>query len=84
MNSKKAKALRRALKNLQKQNPNLPEVNYLENERNRKTVAVENIDPSTGKLVTNNIVISAGTVTVNLKSIRGVYLRLKKDLEKTK
>jgi len=83
MNSKKAKALRRVLKNLQaQQNPTdqaLPQVAYSENKQNRKMISVEDLDEE-GNTVTKNIPIAAGTVTVEKRSVRGLYKHLKKTM----
>lgn len=81
MNSKKAKALRRVLKNLQaQQNPNdqaLPQVAYTENKQNRKMISVEDLDKD-GNTVTKEIPIAAGTVSVDKRTVRGLYKHLKK------
>lgn len=77
MNSKKAKALRKVLKNLQTQQPDIPKLEYTENKQNRKFISVEDLDAD-GNTITKQIPIASGTVTVNERSIRGLYKRLKK------
>jgi len=81
MNAKKAKALRRVLKNLAKQNPDkvLPDVAYTEDPTKRKMLTVKDMDKD-GQLVDKEIAISAGTVSVNPSSKRGLYNHLKKCL----
>ncbi len=81
MNAKKAKALRRVLKNLEKLNPqaNLSGQSntYSENEQNRKLITVEDFDKD-GNVISRVIPVAAGTITVNKDSKRGLYLHLKK------
>jgi len=73
------------MKNLEAQSPekfNGVEVTYNEDASRRKSIEIN--DLVDGKLVTKHISISAGTVTVNPTSKRGLYHRLKKNLEQTK
>jgi len=81
MNAKKAKALRRVMKNLAAQNPDrvLADVAYTEDQSRRKTITVQDMDKD-GQLVEKVIPISAGTVSVNPSSKRGLYNHLKKSL----
>ena len=80
MNAKKAKALRKVLKNLQASGNQMPEISYSENEQNRKRIAVEDFNEA-GELVQKVIPIASGTITVERNSIRGLYLHLKKSLK---
>jgi len=81
MNAKKAKALRKILRNLEKMQPEgaqpLPEISYSENTRNRKIIVMNDLDKE-GNLVEKKIPIAAGTITVDQRSMRGVYKNLKK------
>lgn len=86
MNAKKAKALRKVLKNLEKLNPQeslsgQSTTGYQENKDRRKMITIEDFDEK-GELVKKTIPIAAGTITVEKASPRGLYLQLKKGLER--
>jgi predicted RNA-binding protein YlxR (DUF448 family) len=85
MNAKKAKALRKVLKNLvSHQLPNgetiSQETTYTENKLNRKTIVVDDMNEA-GELVKKEFPIAAGTITVGKKTQRGLYLHLKKAMK---
>lgn len=85
MNAKKAKALRKVLKNLANhQAPNgqtiSEETTYSENKQNRKTIVVEDLNKD-GELEKRVIPIAAGTITVGKQTQRGLYLHLKKAMQ---
>lgn len=80
MNAKKAKALRRLVKNAQKINEDLKNAQeYTENVSKRKMLTYEDID-ETGNHVSKDIAISQGQITVNPASPRGLYLHFKKSI----
>jgi hypothetical protein len=85
MNAKKAKALRKIIRNLEKMRQGgeqvIPEVAYSENVRNRKQVTVSDFDDK-GEMVEKTIPIAAGTITVEARSKRGLYNHLKKEIAK--
>lgn len=92
MNAKKAKALRKVIRNAQQLNQNgpVPEVAYLENEKRRKYIEVIDKDKMSeyerehpGEPVIElkkKVQVAHGQFTVAPKSARGIYLRLKKKL----
>lgn len=81
MNSKKAKALRKVLKNLGKLNPQLEtSTAYVEDVNKRKTITVQDMD-ETGTLVDKVVPISSGTVMLSHKSVRSLYKHLKSGLK---
>jgi hypothetical protein len=79
MNSKKAKAIRKAIRNAQKNQPDLFKdgQEYIENESKRKTVEIEDLDAD-GNVFTKKVAISLGQLTTNPASQRGLYKQLKK------
>lgn len=85
MNQKKAKAIRKVLKNLAQLNPqgnhSEQSTTYSENKQNRKTVTVEDLHE--GEMITKTIPIAAGTISVNPTCRRGLYKRLKKGMEES-
>jgi hypothetical protein len=81
MNAKKAKALRRLLKSaveakIQK-GDDVKEIAYVEVEKNRKYAL---LPTNEGK--PQHIQVAPGTILASNDSIRGVYLALKRGLEK--
>jgi len=88
MNQKKVKALRKVLKNLEKNTApeNLSALlttTYTENKQNRKQIWVEDLDEK-GEVISKQVPIAAGTVTVNKNCRRGLYKHLKKNLDNQK
>ena len=83
MNSKKAKALRKVLRNLEKTNQNLAtETTYVEHENKRKVMHYEDIDEN-GNTVEKSVLVAGGQQTVNPISKRGLYKKLKKEMKKS-
>jgi hypothetical protein len=95
MNAKKAKALRKVLKNLtqiKNEGSNLvSNTVYTENIQNRKMITVQDIadnpvnattDGDGSYTTTKKIPIAAGTITLSKNCARGVYKKLKKSLSK--
>ena len=77
MNSKKAKALRRLVKNAQKSKPELfTEDKYVENVDKRKKIIIEDLDEN-GNVVTKDVVISRGQYLLETSSAKGLYRTLK-------
>ena len=58
----------------------IPEISYLENKENRKTIHVDDFNEA-GELVPTTITIAPGTITVSADSKRGLYLHLKKTMK---
>ena len=88
MNAKKANALRKVLRNMEKLNPesaslSAPNTTYSENKQRRKVITIEDMDQE-GNLVQKEIPIATGTISVEKASKRGLYLHLKKSLSETK
>jgi len=84
MNSKKAKAIRKLLKNL-KADPTVadkltPETSYTENTRNRKMIKTTDFDEN-NELVEKMMAISVGTISLNPKCDRGLYKHLKSQVK---
>jgi hypothetical protein len=84
MNSKKAKAIRKLLKNL-KADPSVtdkltPETTYTENVRNRKMIKYNDVNEA-GEVVEKAMPISAGTISLNPKCERGLYKHLKSQVK---
>lgn len=77
MNSKKAKALRRLVKNAQKSKPELfTQEEYVENVDKRKKIIIEDLDEN-GNVVTKDLVISSGQYMLDTSSAKGLYRTLK-------
>lgn len=78
MNSKKAKALRRMIRQAQAQMPERfnPD-QMLENTKNRKVVTYEDLQED-GSTVTKDVQISMGTIKADPSSAKGLYNHLKK------
>jgi hypothetical protein len=78
MNAKKAKAIRKAIRNAQKNQPDLFKgQDYIENEARRKTLEIEDLDAD-GNVVTKKVAVSMGQLTTNPASPKGLYKQLKK------
>lgn len=88
MNAKKAKALRKLLENLINMNTGakLQVGKYVENQAARKMIQLDTveIDEKTGleTKVPKTFVLASGTIRNAKDSVRGVYLMLKKELNK--
>jgi len=82
MNAKKAKALRKILRNLEKVNPEkITSVHgFLEDTKKRTLTSVEDLDDK-GELIERKVPTSVGQISVDPRSRRGVYLHIKKTLE---
>ena len=77
MNAKKAKALRKIMKNLENENPQVNTATaYSENTLNRKIINVKDLNEN-GEMVNKEITIATGTISVTKNSHRGLYLSLK-------
>ena len=78
MNSKKAKALRRMIRQAQAQMPERfnPD-QMLENTKNRKTMQYEDVQED-GSITTREVNISMGTIKADPSSAQGLYKHLKK------
>ena len=81
MNSKKCKALRKALKNLEAYQPEKLKGDciYVEDKTKRKIITIKDLDKN-GELVDKQVSISAGQVSVTPDSKRGLYKTFKKNL----
>lgn len=81
MNAKKAKALRKLMRNLEKMHPDklATDHSYVENEKKRKVIKVEDLDAE-GNVVSKKVAVSQGQMTVLPTTKRGLYLHLKRNL----
>jgi len=80
MNSKKAKKLRQLVRVAAKDDKGvaLTAVGYTENQRNRKFVTVEKVSGDGKSTYKDKEQVSAGTIRVEPRTIRGVYRGMKK------
>ena len=82
MNAKKAKALRKLVRNALSTQPELFKgEHFIENESKRKVIQVEDLDED-GKVVTKKVAISPGQLTLNPTTARGLYTTLKNAAER--
>lgn len=80
MNAKKAKALRKLVKNLETVNPSrITTTGYTEDPRSARYMEVEDLDAE-GNPITKRVKVATGPVKVNPRSKRGIYLHLKKSM----
>ena len=81
MNSKKCKALRKALKNLEAYQPEKLKGDciYVEDKTKRKMITIKDLNENM-ELVDKIVPIASGTVSVTPDSKRGLYKTFKKNL----
>jgi hypothetical protein len=80
MNAKKAKALRRLVKNAKNLKPEAFSDNqqeYFENEKKRKSIIVDEVNEN-GETVLKKVAISQGQLVANPATERGLYLHFKR------
>ena len=87
MNAKKAKALRKVVKNLMNhQTPDgqriSAETKYDENHVNRKVIEIDVPNKDGSGFMKQSVPIAAGTITVDKRCKRGLYIHLKKAMKK--
>lgn len=83
MNVKKAKQLRKIVRQAVV-GKNVPRVEYIEVERNRKYQAVEKISGDGKSTYTDRVQVASGTMRLDPRSQRGMYQELKKAFKKTR
>lgn len=83
MNAKKAKLLRRLIKQaaVDEKGQPLDDSSYVENTRNRKTVNVEKVSGDGKSTYVDKEVISAGTIKLESRTRKGLYRKMKKAFE---
>ena len=82
MNAKKAKALRKLVRNALNTQPELFKGDhFIENESKRKTIQIEDLDEE-GNIVTKKVAISPGQLSLNPTTARGLYTTLKNAAER--
>lgn len=82
MNAKKAKKLRKLIRLVvrdEKGEP-LPKISYSENIKNRKFVTVEKVSGDGKSTYKDKEPIAMGTISVDPRTVRGVYRNMKKKL----
>lgn len=84
MNAKKAKKLRQLVRMAARDDKGeaLPSGGYTENQNNRKFVMVEKVSGDGKSTYKDKEMIAAGTISVDRRTIRGVYQGMKKQLSK--
>ena len=84
MNAKKAKLLRRLVRNAAVDEKGVPiqEGGYVENTGHRKYVTVEKVSGDGKSTYTDKEQIAAGTISVEKRSVKGLYKTMKKKYQK--
>jgi hypothetical protein len=81
MNAKKAKKLRQLVRVAVK-DKDVPAISYTENQHNRKFVTVEKVSGDGKSTYKAKEQVATGTIRVEPRTVRGVYLGMKKQFAK--